>query len=127
MNQIEGLSARGAYWYFLISILRLTHRNRFPDNRSFAHDLPLIVAYGAVMSRYAAAKDTRTADLSRFLGIPKENARRYLRQLAELGLLDCAAHAYRPGKRIARRHHDGMLLTEALRRQMTAALERIEE
>jgi hypothetical protein len=125
-DQIEGLAARGTYWNFLISVLRLTHKNRFPDRRSFAADLPLIVTYGAVLLNYSRAKATRASDLARSLNMSRESARRYLLELFDLGLVDRDGPKYRPGKRVARRHRDGAMMTDALLKQMIVSLERIE-
>jgi hypothetical protein len=126
-DQVEGLAARGTYWNFLICVLQLTHKTRFPSGRSFGADLPLIVTYGAVLLNYSRAKVTRATDLARSLNMPRESARRYLRELFDLGLVDRDGPKYRPGKKVARRHRDGAIMTDALLRQMVVSLERFEQ
>jgi hypothetical protein len=125
-NQIEGLAARGTYWNFLLAILQITHRNRFPADRPFAADLPLVVCYGAVMLNYSRGKATRATDLVRSLGMSRETARRHLAEIAALGLVDHDGPLYRPGRRVAKRHLAGTILTKQLLRQMVISLEALE-
>ncbi|MFY9838878.1 MAG: helix-turn-helix domain-containing protein [Xanthobacteraceae bacterium] len=56
----------------------------------------MFLVYGQAIVGYSQGKAIRATDLARHLEIPRETARRYLRHLVELGLLDQEGKTFRP-------------------------------
>jgi hypothetical protein len=79
-------------------MLRAVHAGRFP-NRSFGKDLQLIVVYGTVILRYIEGKTPNIASIARYLELPHESTRRYLKTIVGLGLLAKNGRGYRPTER----------------------------
>ena len=64
----------------------MAHVGRFP-NRSFGKDLQLIVVYGAVILAFLEGRKPTIASIARYLQLPHETTRRYLKTVVALGLL----------------------------------------
>jgi len=51
---------------------------------SFGKDLPLIVVYGAVILALLEGRKSHIASIARYLQLPHETTRRYLKECAEI-------------------------------------------
>ena len=71
---------------------------RFP-NRSFGKDLQLIVVYGAVILAFLEGRKPTIASIARYLQLPHETTRRYLKTVVDLGLLTKDGRSYKPTER----------------------------
>jgi DNA-binding MarR family transcriptional regulator len=98
-DQIEALEVRASCWNLIIEILKQGHRLRLPRRR-FGRDALMFLTYGQVTVSYSRGKLTRAIDVARHLECPPETARRHLRQLTELGLLEREKNTYRPSRKI---------------------------
>ena len=98
-DQIEGLAVRASCWNLVIEILKAGHRHRLPGRR-FGRDAVMFLTYGQVIVSYSRGKLTRASDVARQLECPPETARRHLRQLTELGLLEREKNTYRPSQNV---------------------------
>jgi IclR helix-turn-helix domain len=97
-HSLEHRELRIVYWSTLITLLRVAHVGRFP-NRSFGKDLQLIVVYGAVILAFLEGKKPTIARIARYLQLPHETTRRYLKTIVDLGLLIKNARCYEPTDR----------------------------
>jgi hypothetical protein len=79
-------------------MLRMAHVGRFP-NRSFGKDLQLIVVYGAVILAFLESRKPTIASIARYLQLPHETTRRYLKTVVDLGLLTKNGRSYKPTER----------------------------
>jgi hypothetical protein len=95
---LEHRELRIVYWSTLITLLRLAHVGRFP-NRSFGKDLQLIVVYGAVILTFLEGREPTIASIARYLQLPHESTRRYLKTIVDLGLLTKNGRGYKPTER----------------------------
>lgn len=77
----------------------LSSRFRLPGRR-FGRDAVMFLTYGRVIVSYSRGKLTRASDVARQLECPPETARRHLRQLTELGLLEREKNTYRPSQNV---------------------------
>ena len=76
----------------------MAHVGRFP-NRSFGKDLQLIVVYGAVILAFLEGRKPTIASVARYLQLPHETTRRYLKTVVDLGLLTQNGRSYKPTER----------------------------
>ena len=97
-QRLEHRELRIVYWSTLITLLRVAHAGRFP-NRSFGKDLQLIVVYGAVILAFLEGRKPTIAGIARYLQLPHETTRRYLKTIVDLGLLTKNGRAYEPTER----------------------------
>jgi DNA-binding transcriptional ArsR family regulator len=97
--EFEGLEIRAKLWHSIIEILKDGHRIRLPGRR-FGPDVLMFLTYGQAIVSYSQGKAIRATDLARHLEIPRETARRHLRHLAELGLLEQEGKTFRPARRV---------------------------
>ena len=94
-HRVEHRELRIVYWSTLITLLRMAHVGRFP-NRSFGKDLQLIVVYGAVILALLEGRKPTIASIARYLQLPHETTRRYLKTVVDLGLLTQNGREYKP-------------------------------
>ena len=92
-HTLEDRELRVIYWRTLITLLRVAHVSRFP-NRSFGKDLQLIVVYGAVILAVIEGRKSTTASIARYLELPHETTRRYLKTVVDIGLLAQDGRSY---------------------------------
>ena len=85
-HRLEHRELRIVYWSTLITLLRVAHVGRF-QNRSFGKDLQLIVVYGSVILALLEGRKPTIARIARYLQLPHETTRRYLKTIVDLGLL----------------------------------------
>jgi hypothetical protein len=85
-QKLEHRELRIVYWSTLITLLRVAHASRFP-NRSFGKELQLIIIYGAVILAFLEGRNPTIASIARYLQLPHESTRRYLKTIVDLGLL----------------------------------------
>jgi IclR helix-turn-helix domain len=97
-HRLEHRELRIVFWSTLITLLRVAHAGRFP-NRSFGKDLQLIIVYGAVILAFLEGRQPTIASMARYLQLPHETTRRYLKTIVELGLLTKNGRSYRPTER----------------------------
>ena len=97
-NEVEDRELRIVYWRTLITSLRFAHAGRFP-NRSFGKDLQLIVVYGSVILAFLEGRKPTIANIARYLELPHETTRRYLKTVVDLGLLTQNGRTYKPTPR----------------------------
>jgi predicted transcriptional regulator len=97
-HRVEHSELRIVYWSTLITLLRVAHVSRFPD-RSFGKDLQLIVVYGAVILAFLEGRKPTIASIARYLELPHETTRRYLKTIVDLGLLTQNGREYKPTER----------------------------
>ena len=76
----------------------MAHVGRFP-NRTFGKDLQLIVVYGAAILAFLQGRKPTIADIARYLQLPHETTRRYLKTVVDLGLLTRDGRGYKPTER----------------------------
>jgi DNA-binding transcriptional ArsR family regulator len=95
--EFEGLEIRARLWHSIIEILKDGHRIRLPGRR-FGPDVLMFLTYGQAIDSYSQGKVIRATDLARHLEIPRETARRHLRHLVELGLLEQEGKTFRPAR-----------------------------
>ena len=95
----EHRELRIVYWSTLITLLRMAHVSRFPNRRSFGKDLQLIVVYGAVILALLEGRKPTIASIARYLQLPHETTRRYLKTVVDLGLLTKDGRSYKPTER----------------------------
>src|SRR5215831_12298722 len=95
--EFEKLEIRASCWRLVIEILKDGHRIRLPGRR-FGPDVLMFLTYGQAIVSYSHGKAIRATDLARHLEIPRETARRYLRHLVELGLLEQEGKTFRPAQ-----------------------------
>jgi DNA-binding transcriptional ArsR family regulator len=98
-DEFEGLDIRASCWRLVIEILKDGHRIRLPGRR-FGPDVLMFLTYGQAIVSYSQGKTIRATDLARNLEIPRETARRHLRHLVELGLLEQEGKMFRPARRV---------------------------
>jgi hypothetical protein len=96
--EFENLEIRASFWRLVIEILKDGHRIRLPGRR-FGPDVLMFLTYGQAIVSYSQGKAIRATDLARHLEIPRETARRHLRHLVDLGLLEQEGKTFRPGLR----------------------------
>ena len=77
----------------------MAHVSRFPNRRSFGKDLQLIVVYGAVILAFLEGRKPTIASIARYLQLPHETTRRYLKTVVGLGLLTQNGREYKPTER----------------------------
>jgi hypothetical protein len=97
-DNLEHHQLRIVYWSTLITLLRVAHVGRFP-NRSFGKDLQLIVVYGVVILAFLEGRKPTIASIARYLQLPHETTRRYLKTVVDLGLLTKNGRGYKPTER----------------------------
>jgi IclR helix-turn-helix domain len=97
-HRLEHRELRIVFWSTLITLLRVAHAGRFP-NRSFGKDLQLIIVYGAVILAFLEGRQPTIASMARYLQLPHETTRRYLKTIVELGLLTKNGRSYKPTER----------------------------
>ena len=97
-HRVEHRDLQIVYWSTLITLLRVAHLGRFP-NRSFGKDLQLIVVYGAAILAFLEGRKPTIASIARYLQLPHETTRRYLKTVVDLGLLKRDARGYKPTER----------------------------
>ena len=97
--EFEGLEIRAKLWHSIIEILKDGHRIRLPGRR-FGPDVLMFLTYGQAIVSYSQGKAIRATHLARYLEIPRETARRHLRRLVELGLLEQEGKTFRPARRV---------------------------
>ena len=97
-HRLEHRELRIGYWSTLITLLRVAHVGRFP-NRSFGKDLQLIIIYGAVILAFLEGREPTIASIARYLQLPHETTRRYLKTVVDLGLLTKDGRSYKPTER----------------------------
>jgi predicted transcriptional regulator len=97
-HRVEDRELRIVYWRTLLTSLRVVHVSRFP-NRSFGKDLQLIVVYGSVILAYLEGRKPTIANIARYLELPHETTRRYLKTVVDLGLLAQNGREYKPTER----------------------------
>jgi hypothetical protein len=97
-HTVEDRELRIVYWRTLMSLLRVAHVGRFP-NRSFGKDLQLIVVYGSVILAFLEGRKPTIANIARYLELPHETTRRYLKTIVDLGLLSQNGRTYKPTER----------------------------
>jgi hypothetical protein len=97
-HRVEDRELRIIYWRTVMSLLRVAHVSRFP-NRSFGKDLQLIVVYGSVILAYLEGRKPTIASIARYLELPHETTRRYLKTVVDLGLLTQNGREYKPTER----------------------------
>ena len=97
-HRVEDRELRTVYWRTLITSLRVVHVDRFP-NRSFGKDLQLIVVYGSVILAFLEGRKPTIANIARYLELPHETTRRYLKTVVDLGLLTQNGRTYKPTAR----------------------------
>ena len=97
-HRVEHRELRIVYWSTLITLLRVAHVGRFP-NRSFGKDLQLIIIYGAVILAFLEGRKPTIASIARYLQLPHETTRRYLKTVVDLGLLTKDGRSYKPTER----------------------------
>ena len=97
-HRLEHRELRIVYWSTLITLLRVAHVGRFP-NRSFGKDLQLIIIYGAVILAFLEGRKPTIASIARYLQLPHETTRRYLKTVVDLGLLKRDGRGYKPTER----------------------------
>jgi len=97
-HSVEDRELRIVYWRTLITSLRVVHVDRFP-NRSFGKDLQLIIIYGAVILAFLEGRKPTIASIARYLQLPHETTRRYLKTVVDLGLLTKDGRSYKPTER----------------------------
>jgi hypothetical protein len=97
-HRLEHRELRIVYWSTLITLLRVAHVGRFP-NRSLGKDLQLIVVYGAVILAFLEGRKPTIASIARYLQLPHETTRRYLKTIVDLGLLTKSGRGYKPTER----------------------------
>jgi hypothetical protein len=66
---------------------------------SFGKDLQLIVVYGAVILAFLEGRKPTIASIARYLQLPRETTRRYLKTVVDLGLLTKDGRSYKPTER----------------------------
>ena len=120
LQKLEHRELRIVYWSTLITLLRVAHASRFPD-RSFGKDLQLIVVYGAVILASFEGRKPTIASIARYLQLPHETTRRYLKKIVDLGLLTKNARGYKPTER-SRKGMTGADKIERLLRQAAREL-----
>jgi DNA-binding IclR family transcriptional regulator len=98
----------------------VAHVGRFP-NRSFGKDLQLIVIYGAVILAFLEGRNPTIASITRYLQLPHETTRRYLKTIVDLGLLTKNDRGYKPTER-SRKGMTGAAKIERLLRQVGTEL-----
>ena len=76
----------------------MAHVGRFP-NRSFGKDLQLIVVYGAVILAFLEGRKPTIASIARYLQLPHETTRRYLKKIVDPLLLAKNGRGYKPTER----------------------------
>jgi len=104
---LEDRELRIVVWSTVMALLRGAHVSRFPKHRSFGKDLPLIVVYGAVILALLEGRKSHIASIARYLQLPHETTRRYLKAVVDLGLLAKNGRGYKPTehtRRAARLH-----------------------
>ena len=101
-HRVEHRELRIVYWSTLITLLRVAHVGRFP-NRSFGKDLQVIVVYGAVILALLEGRKPTIASIARYLQLPHETTRRYLKTVVDLGLLAQDGRSYKPTERSRKR------------------------
>jgi hypothetical protein len=97
-HRLEHRELRIVYWSTVITLLRVAHVGRFP-NRSFGKDLQLIIVYGAVILAFLEGRKPTIASIARYLQLPHETTRRYLKTIIALGLLTKNGRGYKPTER----------------------------
>ena len=85
-----------------MTLLRVAHVSRFP-NHSFGKTLHLIVVYGAVILAFIEGRKSTTTSIARYLELPHETTRRYLKTVVDLGLLARDGRSYKPTERSRKR------------------------
>src|SRR5215469_15283791 len=97
-HEVEKLEVRATYWSLIIDILRLSHRYRFEGR--FGPNILSVVTYGACLVVYARAKPIQVRTIAAYRDLPKETARRRLRHLVNVGLLEREGRSYRPAEKV---------------------------
>ena len=120
-QKLEHRELRIAYWSTLITLLRGAHASRFP-NRSFGKDLQLIFVYGSVILAFFEGKNPTNASIARYLQLPHETTRRYLKTIVDLGLLTKNGRGYKPTERTRKGVADAPRKIERLLRQAAREL-----
>jgi hypothetical protein len=115
-QKLEQRELRIVYWSTVITLLRVAHVGRFP-NRSFGKDLQLIIVYGAVILAFLEGRKPTIASIARYLQLPHETTRRYLKTIIALGLLTKNDRGYKPTER-SRKGMTGADKIERLLRQV---------
>ena len=113
---LEDRELRIIYWRTLMTLRRVAHVSRFP-NHSFGKTLHLIVVYGAVILAFIEGRKSTTASIARYLELPHETTRRYLKTIVDLGLLTKNGRGYKPTER-SRKGMTGADKIERLLRQV---------
>jgi len=121
LQKLEHRELRIVYWSTLITLLRVAHASRFPD-RSFGKDLQLIVVYGAVILASFEGRKPTIASIARYLQLPHETTRRYLKKIVDLGLLAKNGRGYKPTERTRKGVADAPRKIERLLRQAAREL-----
>lgn len=91
-DQIEGLAVRASCWNLVIEI-PIARATVWPRRC----DVPYIRTSDCELFKGQA---DRASDVARQLECPPETARRHLRQLTELGLLEREKNTYRPSQNV---------------------------
>jgi hypothetical protein len=120
-QRLEHRELRIVYWSTLITLLRGAHASRFP-NRSFGKDLQLILVYGAVILAFLEGRTPTIASIARYLQLPHESTRRYLKTIVDLGLLTKNGRGYKPTERTRKGVADAPRKIERLLRQAAREL-----
>jgi hypothetical protein len=120
-QKLEHRELRIVYWSTLITLLRVAHASRFP-NRSFGKDLQLIIIYGAVILAFLEGRNPTIASVARYLQLPHESTRRYLKTIVDLGLLTKNGRGYKPTERTRKGVADAPRQIERLLRQAAREL-----
>ena len=113
-HRVEDRELRTVYWRTLITSLRVVHVDRFP-NRSFGKDLQLIVVYGSVILAFLEGRKPTIANIARYLELPHETTRRYLKTVVDLGLLAQDGRSYKPTERSRKRAFNADKIERLLR------------
>ena len=113
-HRVEDRELRTVYWRTLITSLRVVHVDRFP-NRSFRKDLQLIVVYGSVILAFLEGRKPTIANIARYLELPHETTRRYLKTVVDLGLLAQDGRSYKPTERSRKRAFNADKIERLLR------------
>lgn len=100
-REMEYHQLRLSLWRIVLELLKITHHHRFPGRR-FGADLALLLVYGASVITYMQGRKIRASHIARYLQMPNETTRRYLKELQQLDLLEPEDHSYRPTAKTAR-------------------------
>jgi predicted transcriptional regulator len=111
---LEDRELRIIYWRTLMTLLRVAHVSRFP-NHSFGKTLHLIVVYGAVILAFIEGRKSTIASIARYLELPHETTRRYLKTVVDLGLLAQDGRSYKPTERSRKRAFNADKIERLLR------------